>query len=851
MPTLAEIRRKMWSLQKRLVIQTHLMCLIRLKIMSTWVQMGGLKIWLVKKANFSGSSLWNVGVSSTSTTPIVGKIDKIERLIIDGKVALVDDEGKPLKKVDSSGDHDSEDEIKSVDKEMASFWLQRRLAMVNSHELVGLCKWALTFVIAGSAWPLQRVSETLAGLVLLLRHGTSDSGPDMSFDTSASPEGLVSFAKRRNIEDVCMDEGTLSMKKWKNKFFLIDRRAIPDYLTWRHSHSCFFVDLPTDGYDRNDVAQLCAHLIRLRKINEAVLVRSGISSIWFNQKCNLAFRRKDDNYGRSGNAKVVEEPHKFTNSIFQHVHNHTSVAAAKGTPIPLPTLDKVAAGHPYPKLAKKSKAPVKRKEPTSLLGPSEPDQLRRKRRLRRKASNAGSSAPVVERAEDTEATDLSKSNYCTILEDTLDKDEVTFFRAAFTPPLRLGKRLGSPPTCLMLPSSIHRMLACLMLLVLLLLVMSMFEKYDRISKDDFANASLGEEIDLTLFPLAPGPYVMPYPFADDQENKDLHSLNDVSSEKVRKLKGQLVEAEAATARVSDELTRIDAKLSDQELVTRDLQNDLALERLKSQEYKDVAVAAEHHFHNLKSEVTRFVGSGVDCLVCKLLSSDEFITTLARILTFSITSMVERGLHMGRTDAEFEQASHNVSNFFLGVEAKFNKVVAALPFISFPFLVKIAEAAEGALLEVVNVQPDKIVRSAVPTSVPAMFFPTGKTFGWTSGLKESGLAREHIARRGETCAPSFLWGNSIVAFPFDLIIDCLYRVFRLEVVVNEYIKYGQKRSKMDKTEHGNGRVQEIKAGGIYILNGPTRSRLKIGEHLKALDPSTPHYKRRPRHTEMGM
>ncbi|GKA13768.1 hypothetical protein Tco_0693414 [Tanacetum coccineum] len=63
-----------------------------------------------KKANSSGSSFWNVGSSSTSTTPIVEKIDKIERLIIDGKVTLVDDKCKPLENVDSSGDHDSEDE---------------------------------------------------------------------------------------------------------------------------------------------------------------------------------------------------------------------------------------------------------------------------------------------------------------------------------------------------------------------------------------------------------------------------------------------------------------------------------------------------------------------------------------------------------------------------------------------------------------------------------------------------------------------------------------------------------------------------------------------------------------------
>nr|GEZ76047.1 zinc knuckle CX2CX4HX4C [Tanacetum cinerariifolium] len=41
---------------------------------------------------------------------------KIKKLLIDGKVTLVDDEGKPLEKVDSSGDHDSEDEVTSVDK---------------------------------------------------------------------------------------------------------------------------------------------------------------------------------------------------------------------------------------------------------------------------------------------------------------------------------------------------------------------------------------------------------------------------------------------------------------------------------------------------------------------------------------------------------------------------------------------------------------------------------------------------------------------------------------------------------------------------------------------------------------
>ncbi|GJZ99119.1 hypothetical protein Tco_0671670 [Tanacetum coccineum] len=56
-----------------------------------------------------------MGSTSTSTTPIVEKIIKIERLILDRKFTLVDDEGKHLENVDSSGDHDGEDEVKVVD----------------------------------------------------------------------------------------------------------------------------------------------------------------------------------------------------------------------------------------------------------------------------------------------------------------------------------------------------------------------------------------------------------------------------------------------------------------------------------------------------------------------------------------------------------------------------------------------------------------------------------------------------------------------------------------------------------------------------------------------------------------
>ncbi|GKC27098.1 hypothetical protein Tco_1034392 [Tanacetum coccineum] len=69
----------------------------------------------------------NVENSSTSNTLIIDKIRKFEDLLIDGQAILVDEAGNPLKKVECSGDYDSEDEVASVDNDMtcslASEWV--------------------------------------------------------------------------------------------------------------------------------------------------------------------------------------------------------------------------------------------------------------------------------------------------------------------------------------------------------------------------------------------------------------------------------------------------------------------------------------------------------------------------------------------------------------------------------------------------------------------------------------------------------------------------------------------------------------------------------------------------------
>ncbi|GJV25779.1 putative reverse transcriptase domain-containing protein [Tanacetum coccineum] len=84
-----------------------------------WLPIGGTTNLVNNEATSSGSSFMNVDNNSTCTTPIIDKIGKFEELIISGQDIFVDEASNPLKKVKFLGDYDSEDEVTSVDNDMA------------------------------------------------------------------------------------------------------------------------------------------------------------------------------------------------------------------------------------------------------------------------------------------------------------------------------------------------------------------------------------------------------------------------------------------------------------------------------------------------------------------------------------------------------------------------------------------------------------------------------------------------------------------------------------------------------------------------------------------------------------
>ncbi|GJR40007.1 hypothetical protein Tco_1215691 [Tanacetum coccineum] len=90
-----------------------------------------------------------------------------------------------------------------------------------------------------------------------------------------------SFERRsgKGGHDKIFNEFCTSLKHWKDRFFLIDRRAIPDAMPWRHQNSSV-ADPPPTGVRAEDIRRLCENIIDLRPVHPAMLYAIGLTTIW-------------------------------------------------------------------------------------------------------------------------------------------------------------------------------------------------------------------------------------------------------------------------------------------------------------------------------------------------------------------------------------------------------------------------------------------------------------------------------------------------------------------------------------------------------------------------------------------
>ncbi|GJX60106.1 hypothetical protein Tco_0291496 [Tanacetum coccineum] len=150
-------------------------------------------------------------------------------------------------------------------------------------------------------------------------------------------------------------------KQWKEKFFLIDCRAIPFHMPWRHPDLCITDKIPT-SFNQDHVDRLKAHIVKLRDIPEGVLVRSGLSRVWRNPMCDPVLRRSDITFMSIHDflcmpslekATVREEPHELGTSILGRVADRTTPPPPTGTTIPRASPEEIAVTRPDPNVVAK------------------------------------------------------------------------------------------------------------------------------------------------------------------------------------------------------------------------------------------------------------------------------------------------------------------------------------------------------------------------------------------------------------------------------------------------------------------------------------------------------------------
>ncbi|GJY87313.1 hypothetical protein Tco_0501941, partial [Tanacetum coccineum] len=435
-------------------------------------------------------------------------------------------------------------------------------------------------------------------------------------------------------------------------------------------------------------------VLKYFKMREELIVRFGLSSVWFNKECDSVFRRVDDNAEMSiydfltlpswSDAKIVEESHYLSLALLERVPTQKGQRLQRQMDL----LDCLARSalvrdDEYDQILDDDFGTATRGEEIDLtLFPLAPCPYHMP------YPYEGVSSPLYTREE---WNGPHASEHSILCKDIFKNPDVCMkaLDRTITP---VEHRRDESLLPLELSNRVNVLSA--------LLVSHGYELNSRYTNLVSSKAHLQEKLDKKKGGVK---------LLRSEENRELHSQRDDAFEEVKKLQSQLTKAKTTSASLSEELTQTDAKLSKQALIVRDLQNELVLEKSKSQGYKD-------SIDGLREEVTQFVGSGMESLVRKLLSSDEFHAALAHVASLSINYGVERGLRIGRTDVEFEAAVQKVSNFHEGAKADFDKAVVDFPTTPFPFLSKIVAASGGTLSDVAQILPDKFVRSATSVSV---------------------------------------------------------------------------------------------------------------------------------------
>nr|GEX40860.1 hypothetical protein [Tanacetum cinerariifolium] len=170
------------------------------------------------------ASTSSVQEEGQTSTPIVEKINMFEKQLIEGKCVLVDDEGNPLKMVDYSGEHGSEDEVEHVDNKMASFLASKPSEIGYGNNSL-LEQWRKTYGNADYNYDLydgdmhedQEIPDNIQSICdnLDIKLDVTES---FLGDHAVSCAGIIGIKHRHNVVrdtlvDICYCSGISASKK--------------------------------------------------------------------------------------------------------------------------------------------------------------------------------------------------------------------------------------------------------------------------------------------------------------------------------------------------------------------------------------------------------------------------------------------------------------------------------------------------------------------------------------------------------------------------------------------------------------------------------------------------------------
>ncbi|GJZ57628.1 hypothetical protein Tco_0613122 [Tanacetum coccineum] len=188
---------------------------------------------------------------------------------------------------------------------------------------------------------------------------------------------------------------------------------------------------------------------------------------------------------------------------------------------------------------------------------------------------------------------------------------------------------------------------------------------------------------------------------------------------------------------------------------------LAKEKAKiEEELKSQLKHRERQAEELQGSITSFFQSDFTPLVRRFLKSSEFNRAFAGVLNTAISVGVERGLRMGRTDEEFRGLSQRVAGFIPDAKEKFDRVIAAFPDTTFPFLDKVSQHSQSSLQDIARLEPDRVTPSSQPSSATASLrtntharhsTSSSETFGHTSTPEHLKKKKKPVERGGPSAA----------------------------------------------------------------------------------------------------